>query len=71
MSLHYVVAVTRRRRPSVRPVRCSAAQENVSTRSGGVTATPTARMAVTKPTVVSKPAGNIYIYINVYEKLFL
>lgn len=52
MSLRLVVAVTRRRRPSVRPVRCSAARESVFTRSGGVMETLTARTAVMKPTVV-------------------
>lgn len=52
MSLRLVAAVTRLRRRSVRPARCSAAQESAFTRSGGVTETPTARTAATKPTVV-------------------
>lgn len=54
MSLHLVVAVTRRRQPNARLVRCSAAQESVFTRNGDVMETPTARMAAMKPTVVCK-----------------
>lgn len=52
MSLHLVVAVTQPHQPSVRPARCSAAVENVYTRSGDVMETATARMAQMKPTVV-------------------
>lgn len=52
MSLRLAVAVTQHPQPSVRPARCSVAVENVSTRSGGVMETATARMAQMKPTVV-------------------
>lgn len=62
-SLRPVVAVTRRRLPSVHPVKCSAAPESAFTRNGGAMATPTARTAATKPTVVSAGQLSTLVYI--------
>lgn len=67
MSLQLVVAVTQRHQPSVHPVRCSAAQESVFTKSGGVMETPTARMAAMKPTVVCTTSCQKHLKINYFK----
>lgn len=67
MSPLLVVVVTQRRLPSVQPVKCSAALESVFTKNGGVMETLTARMAVTRPIVVS--ADHLSLIHNKFSKI--
>lgn len=52
MSPQSAAATTRRRRPNVRPARCSAALANAFTGSGAATETQIARMAATRKTAL-------------------